>query len=148
MRAVIQRARQASVKVSGETVGEIESGLVVLIGVTHDDTIEDVQYLVNKIINLRIFEDENGKMNISLKDAGGDLLSISQFTLYGDTRKGRRPSFINAAHPDHANELYERFNELIRNEGIHVATGRFGEMMDVGFTNVGPVTLILDSQDK
>ncbi|WP_100011920.1 D-aminoacyl-tRNA deacylase [Lentibacillus sediminis] len=146
MRAVIQRAVDASVSVNGETTGAIENGLVVLLGVTHEDTEEDAAYLVNKIVNLRIFEDEAGKMNLSLKDVGGDVLSVSQFTLYGDTQKGRRPSFIKAARPDQANNLYEHFNQLIREEKIAVETGVFGEMMDVRLTNRGPVTLIIDSK--
>lgn len=147
MRAVIQRARQASVVVEEEVVGQIENGLVILLGVTHQDTIEDAQYLANKIAHLRIFEDDYGKMNISLKDTGGEILSISQFTLYGDTRKGRRPNFMEAAAPDHALALYEQFNDLLRKMDIHVETGEFGAMMDVQFTNVGPVTLILDSKN-
>lgn len=148
MKAVIQRARDASVTIDGEVTGAIDHGLVVLLGVTHDDTMEDVKYVVNKIINLRIFEDENEKMNLSLKDIGGSILSISQFTLYADTRKGRRPSFVNAAKPDLANELYEEFNEELRKENIHVETGEFGAMMDVRLTNSGPVTIIIDSKDK
>ncbi len=148
MKAVIQRARDASVTIDGEVTGAIDHGLVVLLGVTHDDTMEDVKYLVNKIINLRIFEDEDEKMNLSLKDIGGSILSISQFTLYADTRKGRRPSFVNAAKPDLANELYEKFNEELRKENIHVETGEFGAMMDVRLTNAGPVTIIIDSKDK
>jgi D-aminoacyl-tRNA deacylase len=148
MRAVIQLARDAKVTVQGEVVGEIEKGFVVLLGVTHDDTVEDAEYLANKIVHLRVFEDENEKMNLSLKDVGGDILSISQFTLYGDTRKGRRPNFMQAARPKQANTLYEQFNNLIKNEGIHVETGEFGAMMDVSLTNVGPVTLILDSKEK
>lgn len=148
MKAVIQRAVDASVTVNGETTGAIENGLVVLLAVTHEDTEEDAAYLVNKIVNLRIFEDEAGKMNLSLKDVGGDVLSVSQFTLYGDTQKGRRPSFIKAARPDQANNLYEHFNQLIREEEIAVETGIFGEMMDVRLTNKGPVTLIIDSKQN
>ncbi|MGY0694280.1 D-aminoacyl-tRNA deacylase [Virgibacillus sp. FSP13] len=148
MKAVIQRARDASVSVNGETIGSIDHGFVVLLGVTHDDTEDDAAYLVNKIIHMRIFEDENDKMNLSLKDVEGSLLSISQFTLYGDTRKGRRPNFLQAAKPDDANNLYQYFNKLITEQGITVATGEFGAMMDVQFTNVGPVTMIVDSKDK
>lgn len=147
MRAVIQRAREASVVVKDEVVGQIDNGLVILLGVTHEDTIEDATYLANKIAHLRIFEDDHGKMNVSLKDIGGHILSISQFTLYSDTRKGRRPNFMEAASSDHALKMYEQFNVLLRDMDIHVETGVFGAMMDVQFTNVGPVTLILDSKD-
>jgi|SRR5690625_29838 len=148
MRAVIQRARHAKVVVEEKVVGKVDNGLVVLLGVTHEDTIEDATYLANKIAHLRIFEDNNGKMNVSLNDIGGDILSISQFTLYGDTRKGRRPNFMEAASADHALAMYEKFNDLLRDLHIHVETGVFGAMMDVQFTNVGPVTLILDSKNE
>jgi len=148
MKAVIQRAKNASVTVDENIVGEINHGLVVLLGVTHDDTEEDVQYLVNKIIHLRIFEDDEQKMNLSLKDTNGSILSVSQFTLYADTRKGRRPSFVHAAKPEEAIRLYETFNEALRKENIHVETGEFGAMMDVTLTNDGPVTIIIDSKDK
>lgn len=148
MRAVIQKAKNAKVVIEGNTVGAIDHGLVVLLGVTQEDTHADIDYLVNKIIHLRIFEDENEKMNLSLMDVGGSILSISQFTLYADTKKGRRPSFVQAAKPDEANELYEIFNGRLRENEVHVETGEFGEMMDVTLTNVGPVTIILDSKDK
>ncbi|MCG3420706.1 D-aminoacyl-tRNA deacylase [Oceanobacillus jordanicus] len=147
MKAVIQRAKDASVLVGGEVIGSIDNGLVVLLGITHEDTIEDAKYLVQKIIHLRIYEDENGKMNLSLQDTDGSLLSISQFTLYGDTRKGRRPNFMQAARPDDALKLYNQFNELVKEQNIHVETGKFGEMMDVQLTNSGPVTLIIDSKE-
>ncbi|WP_181350555.1 D-aminoacyl-tRNA deacylase [Thalassobacillus sp. CUG 92003] len=147
MKAVIQRAENASVSVNEETVGHIDFGLVVLLGVSHEDTEEDATYLVNKIVNLRIFEDEHNKMNLSLKDVGGKVLSVSQFTLFGDTRKGRRPSFMKAAPPEQATQLYEIFNDLVESEGIEVETGRFGEMMNVNLTNQGPVTLIIDSKE-
>lgn len=147
MKAVIQRVKEANVKVDNEVIGEIKQGLVVLLGVTHEDTLEDVTYLVNKISHLRIFEDDNHKMNISLADIEGSVLSISQFTLYGDTRKGRRPNFMNAAKPDKANELYEAFNAQLKEAGIHVETGQFGAMMDVQLINDGPVTLILDTKE-
>lgn len=148
MRLVIQRSKEATVSVKGNIIGSIDKGLVVLVGVTHEDTLEDVEYVVNKCINLRIFEDEAGKMNLSLKDAGGEVLSISQFTLFADTRKGRRPSFVDAAKPDVANELYEAFNKKVRDEGIDVATGEFGADMDVSLINDGPVTIIIDSKDR
>lgn len=148
MKAVIQRAKNASVTVNDKIVGAIDHGFVILLGVTHEDTKEDAEYLANKIIHLRVFEDEQQKMNLSLLDVGGSVLSISQFTLYGDTRKGRRPNFLNAAKPDVANDLYEYFNDYIRQQGVHVETGEFGAMMDVQLTNVGPVTFILDSQER
>lgn len=148
MKVVIQRSKEASVIVEDQTIGQIDSGFVVLVGVTHDDTLEDIKYIVNKLVNLRVFEDSEGKMNLSLKDVGGSVLSISQFTLYADTRKGRRPSFIKAATPQYANELYEQFNELITEEGITVETGQFGAMMDVKLINDGPVTITIDTHDK
>lgn len=148
MKIVIQRAKEASVRVNGEIISEIDFGLMVLVGITHNDTIDDAKYLVRKLINLRIFEDDNEKMNLSLKDVKGSVLSVSQFTLYGDTKKGRRPSFAYAAKPDEANALYEAFNELISEEGIHVETGSFGSNMDIQFTNQGPVTFILDTDEK
>lgn len=147
MKAVIQRAENASVTVESQTAGRIEHGLVVLLGVTHEDTSKDAEYIAHKVAHLRIFEDENEKMNLSLRDVGGSILSISQFTLYGDTRKGRRPSFIKAARPDEADELYEQFNKLLREQGVHVETGQFGAKMDVQLTNNGPVTLIIDSKE-
>lgn len=148
MRAVIQRAINGSVSVDGEVKGKIDNGLVMLLGVTHNDSIEDVNYIVNKVVNLRIFEDENEKMNLSLKDVNGKVLSISQFTLYGNVQKGRRPSFVDAAKPDYANELYNTANQMIKEHGIVVETGEFGKMMDVQLTNVGPATFILDSNEK
>ncbi|WP_431804754.1 D-aminoacyl-tRNA deacylase [Halobacillus andaensis] len=148
MKAVVQRATAASVTVSNEKVGEISEGLVILLGVTHEDTEEDARYLASKIPHLRIFEDEEGKLNRSLKDVDGQMLSISQFTLYGDTRKGRRPNFMKAAKPSEADELYKKFNEFVRSEGVTVETGSFGEMMDVQLTNNGPVTLIMDSKER
>jgi D-aminoacyl-tRNA deacylase len=147
MRVVVQRSKNASVTVEGEEVGQITSGLVLLVGVTHEDTEEDAQYLADKIVNLRIFEDENEKMNLSLIDVGGQILSISQFTLYGDCRKGRRPNFMGAAKPEMANQIYESFNQMLSEKGIQVETGRFGAMMDVSLINDGPVTLILDSKN-
>ncbi|KEP26548.1 MULTISPECIES: D-aminoacyl-tRNA deacylase [Bacillus] len=147
MRLVVQRVTSASVKVEDEITGAINEGYMVLVGVTHEDTEEDVLYLAEKLAHLRIFEDENGKMNRSLLDVKGSVLSVSQFTLYGDTRKGRRPNFMKAAKPDVANSLYECFNETLREKGIHVETGRFGAMMDVSLTNSGPVTIWMDSKE-
>ncbi|MEW6978377.1 D-aminoacyl-tRNA deacylase [Bacillus pumilus] len=147
MRLVVQRVTNASVKVEDEITGAINEGYMVLIGVTHEDTEEDVLYLAEKLAHLRIFEDENGKMNRSLLDVKGSVLSVSQFTLYGDTRKGRRPNFMKAAKPDVANSLYECFNETLREKGIRVETGRFGAMMDVSLTNSGPVTIWMDSKE-
>lgn len=146
MRVVVQKSKKANVQVNNEIVGRIQSGLVLLVGITHSDTIEDVEYMAEKIVNLRIFEDEEGKMNLSLLDVGGEILSISQFTLYGDCRKGRRPNFMEAAKPDLANELYEKFNDCLRTKGVVVETGQFGAMMAVSLINDGPVTLILDSK--
>lgn len=146
MRVVIQRSKQASVQVNGEIVGKIEKGLVLLVGITHSDTIEDVNYIAERIVNLRIFEDEEDKMNLSLLDVGGAILSISQFTLYGDCRKGRRPNFMEAAKPEYANELYEKFNERLKSKGVQVETGIFGAMMDVSLINDGPVTIILEGK--
>ncbi|MEN1969294.1 D-aminoacyl-tRNA deacylase [Lentibacillus sp. N15] len=148
MKAVVQVARNAHVSVNKETIGEVDEGLVVLLGVTHEDKEADAEYLVHKIVNMRIFADENGKMNQSLKDIAGGLLSISQFTLYADTKKGRRPSFLQAAKPDKAKALYHYFNNLVSEQDIPVATGEFGAMMDVTFTNTGPVTIIIDSKDS
>lgn len=147
MRAVIQRARNARVTVDQKVIGQIDHGFVILLGVTHEDTEKDIDTLVNKIIHLRIFEDEEGKMNRSLLDTKGSILSISQFTLYADTRKGRRPSFVKAAKPDYADELYQLFNRKLKEAGVHVETGKFGALMDVQLTNVGPVTIILETKD-
>ncbi|WP_135555011.1 D-aminoacyl-tRNA deacylase [Paenibacillus cymbidii] len=146
MRIVVQRCKSAQVAVNGDVVGSIAEGLVLLVGVTHEDTERDAAYLADKIAQLRIFEDEQGKMNVSLLETGGQVLSVSQFTLYGDTRKGRRPNFMAAARPELAEPLYNRFNELLRDKGLRVETGTFGAMMDVTLTNWGPVTLIMESQ--
>jgi D-tyrosyl-tRNA(Tyr) deacylase len=146
MRVVVQRAKNAKVVVEGQTVGAIERGVMLLVGVTHSDTADDAAYMAEKVANLRIFEDESGKMNGSLLDIGGEVLSVSQFTLYGDCRKGRRPNFMEAAKPDYANDMYEQFNEELRKKGLKVETGIFGAMMDVQFTNDGPVTLIIESK--
>ena len=146
MKVVIQRAKEAKVTVDNKVVGQIDEGVMVLVGITHDDSEADAEYLAEKIVNLRIFEDEDGKMNHSLLDVNGQVLSVSQFTLYGDCRKGRRPNYMNAAKPDYANDIYEIFNTKLREKGLHVETGIFGAMMDVQFTNVGPVTLIVESK--
>ncbi|NUK30811.1 D-tyrosyl-tRNA(Tyr) deacylase [Parageobacillus sp. VR-IP] len=148
MKVVVQRAKKAKVTVNGEVVGAIGHGLVLLVGVTHSDTLEDVAFIADKIAHLRIFEDEAGKMNLSMLDVGGDILSVSQFTLYGDCRKGRRPNFMEAAKPDHALPLYEALNEALRQKGIRVETGKFGAMMEVELINDGPVTLIVESKEK
>lgn len=146
MRAVVQRVKQSSVNVNGDMVGEIGRGLLVLLGVASDDSTDDADFMVNKIVHLRIFEDENEKMNRSLKEVGGEMLVVSQFTLLGDCRKGRRPSFIHAAKPDRATELYEYFVKKTREQGISVKTGQFRAMMDVALINDGPVTLIVESK--
>ncbi|AKP79624.1 MULTISPECIES: D-aminoacyl-tRNA deacylase [Priestia] len=148
MRVVVQRAKNAKVTVAGETVGEIEHGYMLLVGITHEDTEADAEYVADKIVNLRVFEDESGKMNLSLLDVEGEILSVSQFTLYGDCRKGRRPNFMEAARPDHAVTIYNYFNKVLSGKNIRVETGAFGEMMDVSFTNDGPVTLIVESKEK
>ncbi len=146
MRAVVQRVRESWVKTGDEIVGRIGRGLLVLLGVAKEDRRSDADYLVNKIAHLRIFEDDNGKMNLSLLDTGGQMLVVSQFTLLGDCRKGRRPSFVAAADPDTASTLYEYFAEQARKLGIEVATGRFQALMQVSLVNDGPVTLILESR--
>jgi D-tyrosyl-tRNA(Tyr) deacylase len=146
VRAVVQRVSRARVTVDGEVTGEIGQGLLVLLGVAEKDEASDADYLVEKIANLRIFEDADAKMNLSLVEAGGAMLVVSQFTLYGDTRRGRRPSFITAAAPQKANELYEYFLAESRKIISAVATGRFQAMMDVELVNDGPVTIILDSE--
>jgi D-tyrosyl-tRNA(Tyr) deacylase len=146
MRAVVQRVTEARVEVAGEVVGEIGAGLLVLLGVARDDTTSDADYLTEKIINLRIFDDDDGKMNRSLLDIGGEMLVVSQFTLYGDVRRGRRPSYSDAAEPEKANELYEYFVERVRSLGVRVETGVFQAMMKVSLINDGPVTILLDSR--
>ena len=146
MRAVLQRVHQARVRVGDEVTGEIGRGLLVLLGVAQGDTPEQARWLAEKIVGLRIFQDDEGKMNRDVSEAGGSVLVVSQFTLYGDCRKGRRPSFIDAAPPETAIPLYEQFIEAVRALGVPVATGRFGAMMDVELVNAGPVTLIVDSK--
>ena len=145
MRAVIQRVSRASVTVGGEIAGQIGRGCMVLLGVGLGDTEADAAYLAEKVCGLRIFEDEQGKMNRSVQDVGGSVLAVSQFTLYGDARKGKRPSFDAAARPERARELYELFVERVRAAGLHCETGRFQETMQVELVNDGPVTLLLDS---
>lgn len=146
MRVVVQRSKEASVTVNGEITGQIDKGLVLLVGFTHSDTEQDAEYVADKVARLRIFEDEAGKMNLSVLDTGGAILSVSQFTLYGDTRKGRRPAFTEAARPEQAEPLYQLFNEKLRGFGLTVETGIFGAMMDVALVNDGPVTLIVESK--
>ena len=145
MRAVVQRVKESRVEVKNRVVGQIGPGLLVLVGVGLDDTLKDCEYLAGKVSHLRIFSDEKGSMNLSLLDTGGAALVVSQFTLWGDCRKGRRPSFVKAAPPEPARDLYEHFVELLKQKGITVATGMFQEMMDVHLINDGPVTLMLDS---
>ena len=148
MRAVIQRVSQAKVVVDENTVGQIGKGFMILLGVHEQDTQADVDYLVGKISKLRVFEDDQQKMNRSIIDVGGEILSISQFTLFADTKKGNRPSFVQAAKPDTAIPLYEAFNEGLRQVGIPVETGIFGADMKCHLVNDGPVTIIIDSQNK
>ncbi|MEQ3450987.1 D-aminoacyl-tRNA deacylase [Enterococcus cecorum] len=148
MRAVIQRVSQAKVVVDDNTVGQIGKGFMILLGVHEQDTQTDVDYLVGKISKLRVFEDDQQKMNRSIMDVGGEILSISQFTLFADTKKGNRPSFVQAAKPDTAIPLYEAFNEGLRQAGIPVETGIFGADMKCHLVNDGPVTIIIDSQNK
>jgi D-tyrosyl-tRNA(Tyr) deacylase len=146
MRAVVQRVSEARVEIDGEVVGEIGNGLLVLLGITHGDTPEQAEWLAEKIVGLRIFEDDEGKMNRDVIEVGGGILVVSQFTLYGDCRKGRRPSFIEAAPPAVAVPLYAAFVDGLRARGVRTATGRFGAMMRVELVNEGPVTLIVDSK--
>ena len=146
MRAVVQRVRRASVKVGEETTGEIDNGLLVLLGVGQDDVEADADYLAEKIAGLRIFEDDAGKMNLSTLDTAGAVLAVSQFTLFGDVRRGKRPSFDAAARPERARELYEYFVQQVRRLGLRCETGRFQAMMDVELVNHGPVTILIDSR--
>ena len=146
MRAVVQRVTEANVTVEGEKVGAIDAGLMILIGVKKEDTDKDLKYIVEKVQNLRVFDDENGVMNRSVTDVGGSILAVSQFTLYGDARGGRRPSYSTAAGPEMANEFYERAVAAWRENGIHVETGRFRTEMKVSLINDGPVTILLDSE--
>jgi len=145
VRAIIQRVTNASVAVDGEVIGSIGKGILIFLGVSDDDTEADLKYIADKMLNLRIFEDENGKMNLSLLDTSGEILVISQFTLYGDCRKGRRPSFDKAGKPDYANEMYEKFIDYCRASGLKTECGQFGADMKVSLLNDGPVTMMLDS---
>ena len=146
MRVIVQRATDAKVMVDGKVTGQIEQGLMLLVGLTHEDSVKDLEYCAKKVANLRIFEDEEGKMNLSVKDVGGAILSVSQPTLHGETKTGNRPSFIEAARPEVAKPLYDQFNQILREDyGLKVETGIFGAMMEVSFTNDGPVTLIVES---
>ena len=144
MRVVLQRVSSASVAIDGNTVGEIGQGFVALVGFTHSDTVDDVHWMADKIVGLRLISDDAGKMNLGLAEAGGAILAISQFTLYGDARKGRRPSFIDAARPEVAIPLYESFVMALRATGVTVETGEFGADMQVSLVNDGPVTLMLE----
>ena len=148
MKVVLQRVAHASVTVDEKVIGKIQRGFLLLVGVTHDDVIEDMEYLVRKIVQMRIFEDEEGKLNRSIQDIGGEILSVSQFTLYADTKKGNRPSFSKAAPGDVALEMFEQFNGLLRETGIPVETGQFGADMKVELLNDGPVTILLDSKNR
>lgn len=148
MRAVVQRVDHASVTVEGQVTGACQKGLMVLFGVAEGDTEKDLNYIVDKVVGLRIFEDEEGKMNLSVKDVGGEILAVSQFTLYGDCRKGKRPSFDKAAKPDIANAFYEQFVAACRAHGLQVGTGVFRAHMLVELVNNGPVTILLDSRKE
>ena len=148
MRIVLQRVAHASVTVDEKVIGKIQRGFLLLVGVTHDDVIEDMEYLVRKIVQMRIFEDEVGKLNRSIQDIGGEILSVSQFTLYAETKKGNRPSFSKAAPGDVAIEMFEQFNGLLRETGVPVETGQFGADMKVELLNDGPVTILLDSKNR
>lgn len=147
MRLVIQRVTQASVEIDGKIRGEIQDGFMVLVGINNKDNEIIIDKMVDKLIHLRIFEDENDKLNLSLLDVKGSILSISQFTLYANCKKGRRPSFLEAAKPEISKPLYEKFNEKIREKGIHIETGEFGAMMEVRLNNSGPTTIIMDSEE-
>ena len=146
---VVQRCSRAAVRVDGQTIGEIGKGFMLLVGFCHEDTPAEVEFLAKKVAGMRVFEDDEGKMNLSLADVSGEILSISQFTLYGDARKGNRPSFIHAARPDVAEPLYNLFNQILREQyGLHVETGIFGADMKVDFVNDGPVTILLEWPEK
>ena len=145
MKVLLQRCKNASVTVDGQVTGKIDNGYLLLVGITTTDTEKEINYLVEKVVGLRLFEDDEGKMNHSIEEVQGSILSVSQFTLYADTKKGRRPSFTDAARPDMAKPLWELFNEKLQAKGLQVETGVFGAMMDVTFTNDGPVTIMLEA---
>lgn len=146
MRLLVQRSKEASVTIDGKVTGKINSGLVVLVGFTHTDTEEEIDYLVEKLIHLRIFDDENGVMNRSLCDVVGEILSVSQFTLYADTKKGHRPSYVAALNGKEATKLYDIFNQKLKDKGVKVETGIFGSDMKVALTNDGPITILLEKE--
>lgn len=146
MKVVVQRCKRAKVSVNNQVVGAINKGVMLLVGFTQNDSLKEIKYLADKVINLRIFDDENGVMNKSLKDVNGSILSISQFTLYADTSRGRRPSYIKALNGKEASNLYDKFNEELKNHNIHVETGIFGSEMEVDFINDGPITIILEKE--
>lgn len=148
MRAVIQRVKESSVIVDDEVIGSIDAGLLVFLGIGNDDGMDDIDYLIEKIVNLRIFEDTEGKMNLSALDLGKEIMVVSQFTIYGDCRKGRRPSFFAAAPPDKAERLYDVFVDKIKRYDLNIATGEFQAMMDIDLINDGPVTLLIDSKKE
>ena len=148
VRVVVQRSKAANVTIAGEQVGAIDKGLVLLVGITHDDTELELKWMADKLAGLRIFEDESGKMNLDIAETGGSILSVSQFTLFGDCRKGRRPSFMKAARPEHAEPMYHMFNDLLRAKGLRVETGQFGAEMDVSLVNDGPITIIVDTEER
>ena len=147
MKVVIQRVKEAKVEVENKVVGKIEKGFLVFLGITHTDTKEQADYLVKKLCNLRVFTDREGKMNLGLKEVVGELLIVSQFTLYANCKKGRRPNFLDAAKPEISKPLYEYFNKALENAGVHTETGIFGAMMKVSLINDGPTTIILDSKE-
>lgn len=147
MKVILQRSKQASVTINNEVVGQIDKGFVLLVGIGPDDTEKELKWMADKIAGLRIFEEAEGKMDLDITQVGGAILSVSQFTLFADCRKGRRPNFMGAAKPDMASRLYDHFNMLLREKGLQVETGKFGEMMEVSLINDGPVTIILDTDD-
>lgn len=148
MKIVLQRTLEASVEIDNQTIGQIDHGFLLLVGVSDDDTQQDIDYLVRKITQLRVFEDEQGRLNLNINEVAGQILSVSQFTLFADTKKGNRPSFTKAGSPDFAKVMYNKLNTSLQNTGLYVATGQFGEDMKVSLVNDGPVTIIFDTHDK